>query len=447
MSGAVRTLTRDASPATSPAEPWWTRSVAGLVAVAAVLAAVIVARNPEAFRHAQFWAEDGWFWYPNAYDEGLGSLLTPLTGYFQTLPRLVALASLAVPLAWAPTVFALACLAIQVAPPLFLISARSSTAWPDTHARLAFALLWVALPNTSEVFLKLPNEQWHLAALALLVLLSPPPSSRAGAAFDAAVLLLSGVSGPFCIVLAPIAAWLALRAGRTPDGRPAASGGRLGRAAIVCATGCLQLASTVWLAQGASSRGVESLGAGPRMLARIISLQVVLGGLLGQANMEQVRSLAAWQDNLLPVGVALAAAALAAAALIRGRPALRLVLIACGSIFGASLLRPQVDPATPAWPLLQLPGVGQRYYYLPMLGWFAALFALTGARSVLARAAVACLLATAAFGVWSDFFMPPLAPTDFAERARAFEAAPAGTTMTFPIRPRMELGPMTLTKH
>ncbi len=447
MSEPAATLSRQAPATGSHSEPWWTRTPGGLVVVAAVLAAVIVARNPQAFLHAQFWAEDGWLWYPNAYDQGLHSLLIPMTGYFQTLPRLVALASLAVPLAWGPTFFALACLAVQVAPPLFLISARSSKVWPDTRARLAFALLWVALPNTSEVFLKLPNEQWHLAALALLVLLSPPPSTREGAAFDTAVLLLSGVSGPFCLVLAPIAAWLALRGSRTPDGQPLGSGAGLWRAAIVGATGCLQLASVAWLAQGVSGRNAAPLGAGAKMLARIVSQQVILGGLLGQATVKRVMSLTIWRDDLLPVGVTLAAAAIVGAVLIRGRPALRTVLIACGLIFGASLLRPQMDPDTPAWPLLQLPGVGQRYYYLPMLGWFAALFAMLGSRLVFARAVGACLLAVAAFGVWSDFCIPPLAPTDFAERARAFAAAPSGTTMTFPVRPLMEASPMRLTKR
>src|SRR2546426_117604 len=70
--------------------------------VFALAFAAVVSRRPDAISNPQFWAEDGQVWYAEAHARGLRSLLSPYAGYFQTLPRVVAVAAQILPLTWAP---------------------------------------------------------------------------------------------------------------------------------------------------------------------------------------------------------------------------------------------------------------------------------------------------------------------------------------------------------
>ena len=318
--------------------------------------------------HPEFWAEDGWVWFPDGYEYGLASLARPVAGYLQTAPRLVGLLAQAFPLAWAPALFAVCALLFQVLPPLFLVSSRMAAAWPDARGRLLFALVWLVLPNTREVYVNLTNAQWHIAALGFLVLLSRAPATPAGRGFDRAALALCGLSGPFCLVLAPMAAWLAA-ACRT---RAA-----LWRAALLCAAAAVQAAVVV---ATVGERGATELGAGPRMLARIVAQQVMAGALVGEHAMPDLVDLPAWQTNVLPLGIAGLGVVLTGLALWHGRQPLRLLVLVAALLFAAALARPVVALTGAQWPLLQVPGVGQRYYYAPMLALMAVLFTLAGSR-------------------------------------------------------------------
>lgn len=413
----------------------WAASLPALLALYAGFALMLLARNPAALLHPEFWAEDGWVWYPDAYLYGLQSFAVPLAGYLQTLPRLVGWLAQPFPLLWAPALFALASLLVQALPPLFLVSSRMADAWPDTRGRCLFALLWLALPNTREVHVNLTNAQWHLSTLAFLVLLSRPPRSWPGRALDGAVLALSGLSGPFCIVLAPVAAWMAhVRRDRAS----------LLRAAAVLAAAAVQgalVAATI------GERAPANLGAGPRLLARIVSEQVVLGAILGEGSMSALTALEAWETNVLPLLAAAAAAALAVAALVRGSQALRLAVLSATLLFAAALSHPQINFDGPQWPSMQIPGAGQRYYYVPMLAWLAVLFSLAGSGIWWRRTVGTVLLGYAAIGVWSDWRIVPHPPSGFAALARTFDAAPPGTEMAFPFPPLFDGRPMRLTRR
>jgi hypothetical protein len=195
---------------------WPASSAFGLGVFASLATLVVVSCWPDVILHANFWGEDGWSWYPEARDVGVASLLRPWTGYLQTISRLVALAVQPLPLAWAPTIFAAAAVAVQVGAATYFVSDRMSAAWPSRNGRILFALIYLVLPNSAETYANLTNAQWHLAFLAFLVLASSPPAGRAGAALDAVILVLSGLSGPFCVFLAPMSI---LRAWRDRDRR------------------------------------------------------------------------------------------------------------------------------------------------------------------------------------------------------------------------------------
>jgi hypothetical protein len=98
-----------------------------VVLVFLFFAAVLVSRRPDVLFNAQFWAEDGKMWYADAYNLGvLQPFLHPAAGYFDTFPRLAALASLLLPLGVVPLLFSCIAIVFQVLPAQFLLSSRCS---------------------------------------------------------------------------------------------------------------------------------------------------------------------------------------------------------------------------------------------------------------------------------------------------------------------------------
>jgi hypothetical protein len=400
-----------------------------------VCVAILVLRQPDALRHATFWGEDGWIWYPQAYADGWRALLQPHTGYLQTVSRLVALAIQPLPLAWAPTLFASVAIALQALPEAFLLSRRLDQAWPNMPARRLFALLYAALPNMFEVSANLTNAQWHLAVLAFLVLASTPARGWAGRAFDAVVLVLSGLSGPFCLFLLPVAVVTGWRDG---------TGQRRWRSAALAGCALIQAVCLVATADGA--RSAAPLGASLAGLARIVAVQIMLGPLLGARLGRHLVDTGLWAWDAVPILLAGGGLLLAALALRRGSPLLRLAAFAASALFAAALASPQVRLDEPQWLAMTRPGAGQRYYLVPMLVWIGMLLTLAAAPQRAPRLLARGLLCAACIGIVGDWHPPKMGRTDFVDRARAFAVAPPGTRAEFPLHPP-GASPMVLVKR
>ncbi len=409
---------------------WWP----GVVLACALL---VASRRPDLLLHASFWAEDGWNWYPDAYNEGWRALLVPWTGYLQTASRLVALFAQPFPLRWAPTVFAAGAVLIQATAAAFLVSHRLAGAAPRP-ARLIFALVYLLLPNSFEVYANLTNVQWHLAFLAFLVTIADRPATRAAWLFDMAALLLSGLSGPFCIVLAPVAVWRALH------NRDRAS---TARALIVAAAALLQL----WCLLGGGLHRVASpLGASPRRFVSIVSTQIILPVLFGRHSTQALIRLAASTHGVVPLAATLLAGLAVLRVLLAGPAAVRYGIAYAAGVFAAALLSPVGSGSQPAWLIMSQPDLGDRYYILPMLAWTAVLLALAADAHLWIRAAGLVLVGVMLLELPGDWHLPTSfdfdGRTDFVSRAERFAVSPPGTTMRFPLRPA-GVQPMVLHKH
>jgi hypothetical protein len=292
----------------------------------------------------------------------------------------------------------------------------------------------VALPNSYEVFVNLTNAQWHLAVLAFLVVVSRPPAGCTGRVFDGAVLLLSGLSGPFCLLLLPVAAW------QFAETRSRTARRRLG---LLLAASLVQV---VCLIATIDTRAPAPLGAGPRRFARIVALNIVLAVEFGQHSLPRVMDSDLWQpSNLLPVAITISAFVLCVFAWWAGSGLLRKVGLFAAVTFAGALLHPQVSLNEEQWMVMSFPGFGNRYYIFPMLAWIGVLFALAGCRTRALRYAGTGLLALMIVGITGDWKYPDMAPTNFLQTARAFEAAAPGTAMKFSINPGNNV--MWLTKR
>ena len=175
-----------------------------------------------------------------------------------------------VPLRWAPTVFAVIALFIQLLPPLLLISRRFDDVWPHLPSRLVFAAAFIGFPNSFEEFGNITNSQWYLGVLAFLIVSGAVPRTPTGRVFDAAGLILSGLSGPFCIMLAPVAGWLWFRQRSFDAGA---------RFICVAGTAAIQLAMLVLTVR--TGRPRSDLGASWNRLAHILVVKIEFGLVLG----------------------------------------------------------------------------------------------------------------------------------------------------------------------
>ncbi|MBB2204274.1 hypothetical protein [Gluconacetobacter takamatsuzukensis] len=386
-------------------------------------------RHPAAILDANFWGEDGWFWYPDAYKIGVRSLLLPHTGYLQTISRLGGLAAQLVSVRWGPTVFAVIALVVQMLPALFLVSRRFDALWPHYPSRLAFALVYVGLPNSVETSGNLTNSQWYLAILAFLVIVSAPPRGGIGRLGDSVALVLSGLSGPFCILLLPVAVWnWWLDRGRE---------GAL-RLALVLATTTIQ---AVMLVQTmGQSRPKGPLGVTLPNLVHIIAMKLVFALCLASHQLERLVRTSDIVAGVLSVAVV----TILVLAWRYGTTLFRQFALFGALVFSASLVTP-VGAGPSPWVTLGTLGGGARYFVIPLLVVAAAFFTLAATpRGRLSSAGLAlCLLMT--IGIVRDRSYPHMTPTDFNRVANAFANAPAGTRMVFPVRPEGEK-PMVLIK-
>jgi hypothetical protein len=159
-------------PDPGPSRRWLLR----YLGVAALLAAIIVARRPDAVTNPQFWAEDGYvFFYENLTLGFPRALAKMYLGFPYLAHRLIAFAGGLVPFALAPRVYTSSAIAITAlglatfALPGFRHLVRSD------GLRVLFGIAAVSAPFDREVLSNLTNLGWFVAIwLSLLSVMRLP---------------------------------------------------------------------------------------------------------------------------------------------------------------------------------------------------------------------------------------------------------------------------------
>lgn len=405
-----------------------------LLVVFLVACAVVALRRPDAITNPQFYLEDGSLWYAEAHDlGGLRSTLMPShRGYFHTAERLGAWAGLAVPLAWAPLVFVLIAIAAEALPAVLLASRRYARVAPDRRARLGLAALTLAVPSIWGTISNLTHTQWHLAVLACLVVLAAPAVGRAWRAFDVAVVALSGLTGPTCLLLAPIAAvvWVVRR-----------DRWALALTAIVGATACVQATSLALTAAPVEAHA--PLGASVGMFLRLVAQRVVYAAVLGQRVSAALLGVDGGGGAALGSTAAVAVAALVGLAALgyavaRGPVELKLFLAFAAGVLCLALLwpLPMNSVENGYWAMLAAPGAHCRYFYPLTLGLVATFVWLLSRTSVPERAVGGVGLAAAVLcAIPLDFREPAYRDYRFRDYAAKYERAAPGERVQIPVPP------------
>jgi hypothetical protein len=396
--------------------PYWV-----LLAAAALLC---FSRQPDRLTHPELWAEDGVVWLAQAYTAGVSSLAVPVVGYLQTFSRLGALIAVQLPLTFAPALFAWIAFIVQLAPVALLLSRRGAGLVPSLPARLLLCLYYVAQPNSSEVYVNLTNAMWHLALLMFLIIVAPKPGRAAGLAIDMLLLALAGVSGPMVLFIAPIAWWHVVANRRDPDG-----GKRIAYAVIVSV--CAALQGILIATQSGESR-LGNLGANLTRFVHILADQIFLGGMIGGKLVAHLTDSPIWMQLWPALLVSLVGLGLAVLAFVQGPTAHRQFIIFATLILASSLASPMVTASDPQWHRMQFPGNGGRYYFYPMLAWFATLLVLSSERSDTAIKWLSrVMLLCCSVGVVSGWHFNRYVHTNYHNEAKTFDRAAPGTSITF----------------
>jgi hypothetical protein len=396
-----------------------------VVGVAALGAGLVIARRPDAVTNPQFWAEDGRYWFADAYNHGAQALLWSYQGYLVTIQRVVGWAASGLSLSHAAFVFNLVGIAIQVGPAAFFMSRRFAHVAP-AWLRALIGLGYLLLPSF-ELNVQLTNAQWHLAILAVLVLAAAPAQGAAAKAFDILVLALSGLSGPFAVILLPAALARAATMPRRRRWYASLSG-------ILLATLAVQGAALLLGHRGT----VAQLGISFRNAVTIVADRVVLPGTFAEEGHAHVFTAGSAHALVLAALVTLVAIAVVLLALRHGGASLRVFVLACFAITGLSLLAPiATPPGLTAWTSLATSDGGERYFLTAEVAWFVCLVwaisripwrPITGAAGV----ALAAAFASGLVASWQYAPLTDLHPDLYTARLRA---APLGTTVVVPINP------------
>jgi len=388
-----------------------------------VLAALaLFTRRTGLFLHPQFYAEDGYVWFAQAYNTGwLHSLTLPEGGYLNTLQRLVAGLSLLVPFRWSPAVMVWAGLLIQVLPLSILLSARCRD-WASLRARLVFAAIYIALPNAKEIHVVLTNAQWHWALAEVLLAFAAPPRTWKGRSFDALIFLIGGFTGPFSILLIPLV--LAFGWMRRQKWSFAVAG-MMGIGTIIQA---------VLLVHGARSKGV--LGGSFPIILRFFGGDVIEFTIFGSQNF------ILHAPAVLNLGFVLFGLLIHLYCLRFANLETRLFVVYCELLFIASLRSPMPSEKGPLLFLL-LGNIGARYWFFPMLAftWCVVWWAFSGGSGIVRTTGycILCLMPIAAIRGW---IYEPFPDEHFSLYAQQLQQARVGQRVVIPIIPtpkQMEL--------
>ena len=382
---------------------------------------IVFSRRPDAVLNAQFFAEDGRVWYQDAYNYGLNSLFMPEAGYLHVLHRSVALIAVLFPLALAPLVMNLGAIVFQILPVNIFLSSRFSGI--PLKVRMLGSFLYLALPNTAEVHANVTNIQWHLALMAILVLLGRPASSWWWRIFDGTVLVLTTFSSPIGMVLVPVAAFLWWKRRQS---WPALSLALLIPGALI--VGFITLFT--------HDRMVAPNGPTFTRFAAILGRQVFLSSILGINSQEWLMQLR--YAHLIEGIATVAGLAVLLYVLRYAQMELKLFVLIAYAVFALSLAHPLAGlPDIPQWERLCVPGCGNRYYFLPMLAFLASLLWIAGRKAspLALRFFAIVLLLFLPIGIYRDWKYPPFTDLHFSQYAAQFEQAPAGTQMVIPINP------------
>lgn len=379
---------------------------------------ILLLRGHGFFLHSSFFAEDGKIWFADAYNYGaFRALVIPYSGYLSTAQRISAAIALVLPYRFAPLSMMLFGAACQFLPLVLLMSPRAETFGP-LRLRALMAIAYVLMPNNQEVFIVTTDCMWHLVVALLILLGSMPPTGWPGWLADIGFTLVCSLSGPFSVLLFPLA-WVVAFVRRQIWTKVLA--------------GCLTLGAVVQLAVLVRQpvRIKVPLGASVHTFIGIVGRQLFIATILGS---KATRSHFHFASLLL---LSLIGFIIFAVCLWRASLAWRLFIISSFFIMAASLRWPLFPGDGRLSPWLWIENYGpQRYWYVPGLAFlWACIWCASYCRASAMRIVTSLFLFVCLIGVTGDWKVASPGNSSFKESVLELKDAKPGQILRIQIAP------------
>lgn len=370
-------------------------------------------RAPMALFHPQFWAEDAVVFYDQAQKAGANSLFLAHVGYLHEVPRAVALASVHMPAAWAPALFAWSTFGLALLCSAFLLRSRlGGTTWFGPAAAFCFCLV----PHLShEIFWCLTNLQWIFATLLLLLLALDPPATKTESWTLALLSALAGLTSPLSGVLLP-----ALLARACFERRSTL----LPALAAACSAGLAQAVSIAVHGYGMHESKLPDLNIVQNL--ELVGRRIFLQGFIPEAFWSTFNA------HCALIGMAFLVFFVAGAFLVRG--ATRVYVLLLGAVFlmiFASIARTDPGARHYLWDL-DNGGWGDRYFVPIRFGCALCLLVLACKGPRLLKIAALLFLGLMPIAGWNKFQAPALPDKEWSKYAPEIDAR---RSVEIPINP------------
>jgi len=396
-------------------------SVGGLMALAFVL---LVLRRPDIITHAQPWAEDGKIWMAGIYNDGFwSSLLLPQNGYYQTISRIAYGVSLVFGLEHAALGANLIALLIRCCFVGFLLSSRMN--YIPVAYRLAAAAYFVLMPNLSEGFVNITNSHWYLSMYLVAVVMAEKPESISWKIHDYGLLILSSLSGPFVVFIAPC---LFIKRVYERGGVLNAIKG-INAFDLIMASCCVIQVAAI-LSSPDTARSSAPLGASIGVLIKIVSYRIIAGTFLPNDAISFIPF-----NKWLCLALFLLFIIPAVYYFFRAGWRYKIALIFPTLMIGFALAKPMMSITDPQWPVFFIPGSGERYFFVTNFAFFCFILFMISKAGKAVKFALPALCLFTLLLVSRDFRMQPYADVGFAKDISEFSSLPEGQVKDIHINP------------
>lgn len=328
------------------------KNVSPVVFISSLL--ILFLRRPDVIIHAQFWAEDGYFWYSQLYNLGLQSLFSPENGYFQTISRLTMILTMPFGIIHAPLISNLITLVIRSLLPMFLFTSRFS--FICTWKKIFLVMYYLLMPNTGEVHGNITNIHWFLALYILLILIAVPANNKKWHIHDFIILVISSLSGPFSVFVIPYILIKFFYCGIKQQYNEI----------IVLIGSIIQIFCIVSTSQ--ASRSASTLDASFSLLSQIVSSKIIFGAILNNS----ITNHFILNNSLICILLFLILSISLFISFIHGKKEIRGIILFVTLMLCASLSKPMISMTEPQWPLfLLIPNAGERYFIISNILFFS----------------------------------------------------------------------------
>lgn len=381
---------------------------------------VLFLRRPDALLTPQFWAEDGKFWYGEAYTNGsLHSLLSPYAGSSQFAMRIAGSLSTILPFRSVPLFFTLVALIIKIIPLLLIHSQRFSKILKDNLAKWLITIFYLFMANGSETHLNLTNIGWHLSLIAFLILIAPSTKKKFWQVFDITVLSVAALTGPFTFFLA-VPAIIQHYLERSRDS--------LLKLVVISAGFIVQLMIFLFTGLAERGTGIDTLQPSAPLLIQIIGKRIFGVTLFGN-------DIALRQYGTLSILLLLCfCASMLIYAFVKGPRNLKLFIAFTWLSLAASLASPAMSGS---WKV-QLLAINDRYWFLPSISFAVSLIWIIREKKAYLSFKVGAMLCVAmifAVSVPRSFRYKQLEDQKFSSYANQFMHLDAGENLCIPVNP------------